>query len=543
MRLLQSILTTLFLFAVLLVAAQLPTAPVPVSKNGFVVIAHRGSHLVKPENSIAAFETAIQEGADYVEMDLRTTKDGFLILCHNETVDKTTNGKGKVQELTLEEINQLTLVSKDGKTYRVPTFSEALKVCKNRINIYLDFKEADVAKVYQAIIEAKMEKQILVYLNKVDQYIAWRKVAPAMPLGASLPESMNTKEDLAALLDKMQLEVLDNVKDTAILAFANAHGIQVWLDVQSPDENPVKWSEAMQKGIQGAQTDHPAAFVTYLEKNKLRNGSTVAKVNYPTKAVANYRKLADVPYSYASAENKMDVYFPNVYDSAKVILYIHGGSWTSGDKGEFPSSLVEDLVGKRKYIVVAMNYRLIKDGKNRFPSQMEDVTSAMKFLTSAAKKFHFNGNEFALMGGSAGAYMAMLYAYGYDIKKQVKTVVDLWGPTDLTDQSVRQPNSDADRISANLLGDSDAKAKISFEASPYYRVTKETAVPTILFHGALDPLVPVNQAEKMYKKLVSFNVPAKYEVYPNEKHGFSGAVRADLFGKMVAWLEAYFPAK
>ena len=67
----------------------------------------------------------------------------------------------------------------------------------------------------------------------------------------------------------------------------------------------------------------------------------------------------------------------------------------------------------------------------------------MKFLTGAAQKFHFNGKEFALMGGSAGAYMAMLYAYGYDVNRQVKTVVDLWGPTDLTDASVRTPDSDA----------------------------------------------------------------------------------------------------
>ncbi|MEK7198391.1 MAG: prolyl oligopeptidase family serine peptidase, partial [Bacteroidota bacterium] len=94
-----------------------------------------------------------------------------------------------------------------------------------------------------------------------------------------------------------------------------------------------------------------------------------------------------------------------------------------------------------------------------------------------------------------------------------------------------------------LLGDPDAQAKISFEASPFHRVTKASAVPTVFFHGGADPLVPVCQADKMYKKLVSLNVPAKYEVYPNEKHGFSGAVRGDLFAKIIAWLEEYFPAK
>ena len=388
-----------------------------------------------------------------------------------------------------------------------------------------------------------MEKQVVVYLNKIEQYTAWRKNEPAMPLMASLPESINTKEDLLVLLDKMQLEVLDNVKDTAMLAVARENGINVWLDVQGTDENPAKWSEAMRKGIQGVQTDHPEALVRYLGQNNLRNGATVLKVSHPVKTIPTYRSILDVPYSFASSENTMDVYFPQIYDSAKVILYIHGGGWTSGDKGEFPKTLIEELVGKRKYILVSMNYRLVKDGKNRFPAQMEDVTNAIKFLNGAAKKFHFNENEFALMGGSAGAYMAMLYAYGYDVNKQIKTVIDLWGPTDLTDKSVRTPNSDADLISTNLLGDPNAQAKISFEASPYYRVTKESAVPTIFFHGEADPLVHVSQAEKMYKKLVSLNVPAQYEVYPGEKHGIGGAIRLDVYTKTIAWIEKYFPAK
>ena len=541
---LQKTIIAAFLSCLAFVAmGQETTAPLPVSKNGFVVIAHRGNHQVKPENTLAAIEEAIKAGADYVEIDLRTTKDGHLVLCHDETVDRTTNGKGRVQDLTWEEVSKLAVVSKDGKEYRIPEFREVLKICKDRINIYLDFKEADVAETYRQIKAGGMEKQVVVYLNKIEQYTAWRKNEPAIPLMASLPESINTKEDLLALLDKMQLEVLDNVKDTAMLTVARENGINVWLDVQGRDENPAKWNEAMRTGIQGVQTDHPEALVKYLEQNNLRNGATVSKVRVQVKAVPTYRTLLDVPYSLASSENVMDVYFPQIYDSAKVIIYIHGGGWTSGDKGEFPKTLIEELVGKRKYILVSMNYRLIKDGKNRFPAQMEDVANAIKFLSGAAKKFHFNENEFALMGGSAGGHMAMLYAYGYDVNKQIKTVIDLWGPTDLTDKSVRTADSDADRISTNLLGDANAQAKISFDASPYYRVTKESAVPTIFFHGEADPLVHVSQAEKMYKKLVSLNVPAQYEVYPGEKHGIGGAIRLDVYTKTIEWIEKYFPAK
>lgn len=540
---LQKLIIALFFSCMSLVAICQPTAPLPISKNGFVVIAHRGSHLLKPENSIAAFEAAIKEGADYVEMDLRTTKDGKLVLCHNETVEATTNGKGRVQDLTLEELSKLLVNNNEKKEYHIVEFKDALKACKDKINIYLDFKEADVAEAYRQIKLEGMEKNVLVYLNKVDQYIAWRKLAPAIPLGASLPASIKTKEDLSTLLEQMKFEVLDNVKDSAIFETARANGINVWLDVQSVDEGPAKWSEAMRRGIQGAQTDHPAAFVEYLNKKKLRNGESVLAVSYPVVAPLTYRQVKDIPYSFASSEDVMDVYFPQVYDSAKVLVYIHGGSWVSGDKAEFPKYLIEELVGKRKYIVVSMNYRLIKDGKNRFPSQMEDVTSALKFLTGAAKKFHFNDHEFALMGGSAGGYMAMLYAYGYDTKKQVKTVVDFWGPTDLADKSVRAETSDGNRAATNLLGEPDATAKIAFDASPYYRITNESAVSTIFFHGGDDPLVPVSQAQKMYDKMLTMKVPVKLQIYPGEKHGISGAIRMDLYTKTIAWIEQYFPAK
>lgn len=541
---LQKAIVVFFLSCIKLVSiAQQAAAPLPVAKNGFVVIAHRGSHLIQPENTLASIEAAIKEGADYVEVDLRTTKDGYLVLCHDAKVDRTTNGKGQVKDLTWDELSKLMVLSNNKKLYHIPEFKEVLKICKDRINIYLDFKDAAVPETYRQIKVAGMEKQVVVYLNQVDQYTAWRNAVPTMPLMASLPESIKTKEDLLDLLDKMQLEGLDNVIDSAMLEVTQKNGINVWLDVQGSDERQEKWSSAMNKGIQGVQTDHPAALIKYLNKNNLRKGATVRPVVFTPKAAATYRKLLNVAYSAASTENTMDVYFPLVYEDAKVILYIHGGSWVSGDKEEFPKSLIETLVGKQKYIVVSMNYRLIKEGKNRFPSQMEDVTSAFKFLTGAAKKLHFNGNEFALMGGSAGGLMAMLYAYGYDVNKQVKTVVDFWGPTDLTDTSVRIKNTDADNISTNLLGDPDPQAKICFDASPYYRITKASAVPTIFFHGGADPLVPVSQAEKMYKKMLALNVPAQYEVYPSEKHGIGGATRVDAFAKTIVWLAKYFPAK
>lgn len=256
----------------------------------------------------------------------------------------------------------------------------------------------------------------------------------------------------------------------------------------------------------------------------------------------SYRKLPNVAYSKDDPENILDAYIPAEYTNSKVIVYLHGSGWTGGDKDEFPEMMIEELVGKRKYILVSANYRLIRDGKNIFPSQMEDVKKIFSFLTRSADKYQFKGNEYAIMGGSAGAYLAMLYAYGYDSLKQVKAVVDFWGPTDLSDKVVLGENKDAEAKVVTLLGNADPDAPIRKTASPYYRVNKETGVPTLIFHGGKDPLVHISQADKMNKKLLELNIPVQYEYYPEEGHGMKGKAGVDVFIKTLAWLNKYFPA-
>ena len=526
-------------------------ALLPETKYKLAVIAHRGNHVKVPENTLESVKAAIKSGADYVEIDLRTTKDGYLVIHHDATVDRMTNGTGNVKDLTLAEIQQLKVADKNTptkKTYRVPTFAEILKAAKGKINIYLDFKDADVTETYKQIQEAGMEKQVVVYVNKIPQYKEWRKTAPGMPLITSVIEEVKNKEQLTFFLGQGTIEVLDNIYDREMVAAANDNGVAVWLDVQSDHEGADDWNQALQKGIQGMQTDYPEALIAYLNKNGLRNGlgkDLTKEDPYAKYKKKTYRELKNIKYGKAPGdENMLDAYIPkNVQPNARVIVYIHGGGWTRGDKSEFPPQLIEELAGKRGYLVVSMNYRLVKDGQNRFPAQMEDVKKALEFLSKNANKYEYNGNEYALMGGSAGAHLAMLYAYRYDEKKQIKTVIDLWGPTDFTDKSVRPDGSNADNIVINFLGEKDENAQIAKDASPAYHLTKETAVPTILFHGGQDPLVNVSQAENLYKKLQALGIPAQLEIYPEEKHGVGPAAAVDVFSKTFAWLEKYYPAK
>ena len=250
----------------------LQATTLPVTQHHLVIIAHRGSHSNVPENTLAAYEKAIKEGADYVEIDLRSTKDGHLVIMHDESVMKMTGKKALVKDLSYSEIKDLKIKpvrEKDTTTYRIPDFVSALNLCKGRINIYLDFKDADVATAYRLIKEAGMQNSVVVYLNKEEQYGQWKKVAPHIPLMASLPEKMNDIQ-LNNFLDKVHLNVVDNAYNADELSLMHKRKIEVWLDVQSKDEGPATWEQALKQGADGLQTDHPEKLIKYLENRGIK---------------------------------------------------------------------------------------------------------------------------------------------------------------------------------------------------------------------------------------------------------------------------------
>src|SRR5579859_1452462 len=157
--------------------------PAPKARHKFIVICHRGDHVKYPENTLAAYAEAIKNRADYVEIDLRTTKDSALVSMHDATINRMTNAKGAIKDMTLSDVEQLQVKSRDSldKTlYRVPTFEEILKLCKDKIYIYIDFKSASAAVTYAMLKKYGMEKQVLIYINAIQQYIDWRHIAPDM---------------------------------------------------------------------------------------------------------------------------------------------------------------------------------------------------------------------------------------------------------------------------------------------------------------------------------------------------------------------------
>lgn len=116
-----------------------------------IIIAHRGASAYEPENTLRAFELAIQQGAQMIELDLHATRDQQVVVIHDFTLDHTTNLKGRVDQLTLAEIKQADA----GKGERVPTLEETLDLTQGKVRLYLEIKDPRAAAETLRTIRAR----------------------------------------------------------------------------------------------------------------------------------------------------------------------------------------------------------------------------------------------------------------------------------------------------------------------------------------------------------------------------------------------------
>ena len=121
-------------------AEKIRTQLLTCDESSVIVVAHRADWRNFPENSLEAIQSSIEMGVDMLELDVQRTKDGVLILMHDQKLDRTTTGQGNIAETTWEEISKLNLKDHKGEvtSYKVPKLEDALLLCKDRIMINLD---------------------------------------------------------------------------------------------------------------------------------------------------------------------------------------------------------------------------------------------------------------------------------------------------------------------------------------------------------------------------------------------------------------------
>jgi len=145
-----------------------------------LVIAHRGASMTAPENTLAAFRLALEQGADGIELDVRRTRDGHLVVIHDATLERVAGKPGEVSALPLETLRGLDI----GSGERIPTLAEVLALAKTHLLVDIELKVAGIEPVVLDLVrEAGMEPQVLITSFLEDAVAAVRQAAPHVPAG------------------------------------------------------------------------------------------------------------------------------------------------------------------------------------------------------------------------------------------------------------------------------------------------------------------------------------------------------------------------
>ena len=146
-----------------------------------IVTSHRGAGSLEPENTLRAMQRAIALGVDQIETDAQLTRDGYLVLMHDPTVDRTTNGTGKVAKLTFAEIRQLNA----GHGERIPTLQEALALTRGKVVLQIELKGPGTAlPVVQAVEAANAVDQVILTSFKHQWLVEAQAQNPKLHTGA-----------------------------------------------------------------------------------------------------------------------------------------------------------------------------------------------------------------------------------------------------------------------------------------------------------------------------------------------------------------------
>lgn len=245
--------------------AQKNQNSLPKPKNGNTyVIAHRGVHIGIPENSLPAYKKAIDLGCDYIEIDARSTKDGYIVSIHNSTVDKYVNGvSGKVNDFTLADLKKLDIgerIGQEWKNTQIPTMEEILQLCQGKIGIYLDLKEPLVEEVLELIRKYDMEHAVLwcIPASRMDAILKVKELCPECVPMPDVGNEINLEPVLKKVQALVVAPVMDDFSETYVKT-AHRYGSKVFVDEDKGGKK--EWDWILNLGTDGIQTDDPETLI------------------------------------------------------------------------------------------------------------------------------------------------------------------------------------------------------------------------------------------------------------------------------------------
>lgn len=261
----------------------------PPQEDYVMVLAHRGGFVNTPENSIAAIQNSINMGVDIVELDVRLSKDGHLVIMHDETINRTTNGTGNVSDYTLAELKQFKLVLSNGAVSNefIPSLKDVLAFSKNKMHLFIDKGDDYLDLIYADMLATNTVGQTLMggtlffSIFKQKYPAIWDKInyIPRAGIGQSLTYITDFETGINPIgyfpscgLISSNSAVFNKIKEFNIWMFSETlkgGGSNNCSEEALGGENIWNWE--IQQGIDGIFTDRPNELIDFLETKGLHN--------------------------------------------------------------------------------------------------------------------------------------------------------------------------------------------------------------------------------------------------------------------------------
>ncbi len=249
-------------------AASVPGAAAPAppqtASRRVDIIAHRTNGGFSPENTLVGIPRSFDAGANHIEADVRISADGELVLMHDDTVDRTTNGSGRTSQLSLSALKSLDAGSWFDAAFageQVPTLTEALIAARGKGKLLLDVRSTNVGAAIRRAVDAAGVSQDMIWLSQNDNRDAAADFKTHLPdapiLWGAVPDTLTTAafDDLKTV-GVVGFEVEYETVNQAFIDAAHANGMFVYVyTVLDPDT----MLSLIELGVDGIETDFPAA--------------------------------------------------------------------------------------------------------------------------------------------------------------------------------------------------------------------------------------------------------------------------------------------
>ncbi len=303
------------------------------------VIVPRGMAMAAPENSSRAIEMCIEDYCEWVEIDVRKSQDGAHVLIRTDTVDPTSNGHGRVNELTLSELKKLDTGTWFAKRYaqtRILTLAEVLKLAKGKINLLLACHDVNPEQLAAEVLEAGMEQQVLLLGSPSSISAVQAASQDRIPfLTVYRPDSGPIDPFLESLTSAaVEIDPIKTKVNAPLCQRFHKRGIKVMIRLLGEERNnPMTWTALIDAGVDWIITDDPAGLLFFSARKRLGQFPVQISAHRGSSRYAPENTLAAINAAARSGLDFAEIDIRTTTDNRHVLLHDNTVNRTTNGTG------------------------------------------------------------------------------------------------------------------------------------------------------------------------------------------------------------------